>query len=289
MLRPQLVIACGFAAAGSAPTFEPRREHLVIGAVCEMIHMATLVHDDVLDEADVRRRGSTVNRLRGNEAAVILGDYLFSSAYRLCSSLPGSAGQHAALLIGQTGMTLCSGELLQLHHRGDFSLDQATYERIVENKTASLIGTACRLGALASGAAASVGECFNTFGIALGKAFQIQDDLLDLTGNQSLVGKPLHRDAELGKLTLPLIHHLASAAPVARGSTLMLLRETSRTGRGQADQLLDALGSTGSIGYARQHAEALVETARAALGGVPDSAGKRVLMHMSQRVVTRSF
>lgn len=290
MLRPQLVVACGLAAAADKPIGEAiRRDHLVIGAVCEMIHMATLVHDDVLDEADVRRRGATVNRLRGNEAAVILGDYLFSSAYRLCSSLPGPEGQRSALLIGQTGMTLCSGELLQLHHRGNFSLDEPTYLRIVEKKTASLIGAACRLGALASGSSEEVGGRFDAFGLALGTAFQIQDDLLDLTGNQSVVGKPLHRDAELGKLTLPLIHHLAQATQEARGGTLLLLKHTSETGEDHTDRIVEALAATGSIDYARQRAERLVAEARAALDPVPDSPGKRLLMHMAQRVVSRAF
>lgn len=291
MLRPQLVLACGLAASGhSKPgTLPIRPDHIVIGAVCEMIHMATLVHDDVLDEADVRRRGATVNRLRGNEAAVILGDYLFSSAYRLCSTLPGAEGQRAALLIGQTGMTLCSGELLQLHHRGNFSLDEPTYLRIVEKKTASLIGAACRLGALASGVDAPTGDCFNAFGVSLGIAFQIQDDLLDLTGNQSVVGKPLNRDAELGKLTLPVIHHLAHADPDRRGRTLLLLKQVSEQETDHAEHLLNALASTGSVDYARDRAVRLVEEARSSLVDLPETPGKQLLMHMAQRVVARSF
>lgn len=302
MLRPQLVVLCAQAAAQSAaqaapvsPIAEPRvtDEQVIVAAVCEMIHMATLVHDDVLDEADVRRKGSTVNRLRGNEAAVILGDYLFSSAFRLCSTLDS---QQASLLIGATGMALCSGELLQLHHRENFSLDQATYFRIVEQKTASLIATACRLGAmlgspgLASNSApdAALPERFHRFGMAIGVAFQIQDDLLDLTGDQGLVGKPLHRDVELGKLTLPLIHHLATASPDTRGSTLMLLRSAAAISREQLDALTHALHSTGSIAHARAAAESLVERAKDSLAPLADSPEKRLLLFMADQVVTRN-
>lgn len=306
MLRPQLVILSALAASpplhsnllpGSACLTDA---HLTIAAVCEMIHMATLVHDDVLDEADVRRKGATVNRLHGNEAAVILGDYLFSSAYRLCSTLPGETGRQASLLIGQTGMTLCAGELLQLHHRQNLSLDERTYFRIVEQKTASLIAVACRLGAMQSGADAHTADRFHRFGLALGVAFQIQDDLLDLTGDQGVVGKPLHRDVELGKLTLPLIHHLSTASPDLRGRTLLLLRaEANDDGGGGGGlralnapafaALLSALESTGSIAHARQTADDLVSQAKQALAPISESPVRSLLLWVADQVVARSF
>ena len=311
MLRPRLVILCGLAAGAEAVT----DAHVTVAAVCEMIHMATLVHDDVLDEADIRRKGATVNRLRGNEAAVILGDYLFSCAYRLCSTLDS---QHASLLIGETGMALCSGELLQLHHRENLSLDEATYFRIVELKTASLIAVACRLGATLSGADAPSAERFAQFGLCLGVAFQIQDDLLDLTGQEDVVGKPLHRDVELGKLTLPVIHHLAAADAERRGRTLMLLRPDlggvhpgagpagagahgagARGGAGAEngrrtlsvpafDELVDALHATDSIAHARRAAEELVAKAKRALEPVAGSPVKDLLLHMADQVVQRN-
>ena len=321
MLRPRLVILCGLAAGAEAVT----DAHVTVAAVCEMIHMATLVHDDVLDEADIRRKGATVNRLRGNEAAVILGDYLFSCAYRLCSTLDS---QHASLLIGETGMALCSGELLQLHHRENLSLDEATYFRIVELKTASLIAVACRLGATLSGADAPSAERFSQFGLCLGVAFQIQDDLLDLTGQEDVVGKPLHRDVELGKLTLPVIHHLAAADAERRGRTLMLLRPDlggvhpgagpagagahgagahgagahgagARGGAGAEngrrtlsvpafDELVDALHATDSIAHARRAAEELVAKAKRALEPVAGSPVKDLLLHMADQVVQRN-
>jgi octaprenyl-diphosphate synthase len=283
-----------------------------------MIHMATLVHDDVLDEADIRRQGATVNRLRGNEAAVVLGDYVFSAAFRLCSTLDS---QHAALLIGQTGMTLCAGELLQLHHRRNFSIDEPTYFEIVKRKTGSLIAIACRLGALQSlgvprlsepglgvprhsvadsgGPDSDLPTRFENFGLKLGVAFQIQDDLLDLTGDQIIVGKPLRKDAELGKLTLPIIHHLATASPQRRAATLLLLEDfgssssTNTPGRHdesrRAKELLDALESTRSIDHAHATAKRLVDEAKSLLAPIADSPAKQALLAMADQVVTRSW
>jgi octaprenyl-diphosphate synthase len=279
-----------------------------------MIHMATLVHDDVLDDADTRRGGRTVNGLQGNEAAVILGDYLFSAAYRLCATLES---QTPALLIGQTGMMLCAGELLQLAHRGDLSLDQPTYYEIVGRKTASLIAVSCRLGALTTLERAGLGadgvsdvevaereaiaDSFADFGRLLGIAFQIQDDLLDLLGNQATVGKPLGRDAELGKLTLPIIHHLGAASPEQRGRTLLLLDSTGSeaqrsgsggpNGAGAKERLVAALEATGSIDHAREAARELVTDAKRALGGgrLPDTPAKRFLLTMADAVVNRAF
>jgi octaprenyl-diphosphate synthase len=296
MLRPALVILCGMAARASDSAASDSDDavtpaHITIAAVCEMIHMATLVHDDVLDEADIRRKGATVNRLRGNEAAVILGDYLFSCAYRLCSTLDSQA---AALLIGETGMTLCAGELLQLHHRENLSIDEPTYFEIVKRKTGSLIATACKLGALqsrvarrpgADSADSSDSDRFYQMGLKLGIAFQIQDDLLDLTGNQAVVGKPLRKDIELGKLTLPVIHHLATARPDRRVATLQLLEDFTPIA---ARSLTNALETTGSIAHARAVAEQLVEDAKALLTPLADSHAKRTLLVMADQVVTRA-
>jgi len=259
--------------------------HIVVACVCEMIHIATLVHDDVLDDADTRRQSATVNSLRGNEAAVILGDYLFSAAYHLCSQLDDQA---VALLVAQVGMTLCAGELLQLHHRENFSLDEATYYTIVEKKTASLIAAACKLGA--SGAGEPTARRFYDFGIALGIAFQIQDDLLDLTGQERVVGKSLGKDLEKGKLTLPVIHHLAAASPAQRARSLEVLSlaagdSTHRHGA----EVVAALKSTGSIDHARHVAEKFVAKAKLALDPIPDSPAKRVLLGLADAVVARAF
>ncbi len=279
MIRPALVVLSGLAVE---PSDTVSHEHVTIGAVCEMVHMATLVHDDVLDDAETRRGGDSVNSLCGNEAAVILGDYLFSAAYHLCSGLPAST---AALLIAETGMTLCSGELLQLHHRGNYSIDEQTYFEIVERKTASLIAVACRLGSSQAGADAELADRLARFGLRLGVAFQIQDDLLDLLGSARVTGKPVRRDIELGKLTLPLIHHLATAPAKRRGATLSLLEQGSLA---IGDELSTALQSTGSIEHARQTAHDLVDQAKADLDGLADTPARQYLLRMAGAVIERT-
>lgn len=287
MIRPTLVALAGLACdtrARAAVSPELVTERLItLGAVVEMVHLATLVHDDVLDEADQRRAAKTVNRLHGNEAAVILGDYLFSAAYRLCGSLNDA---HATVRIGQTGMTLCAGELLQLHNRGNFSLDEPTYFELIDRKTASLIAVACELGARASGADEPTCTALHAFGTKLGLAFQIQDDLLDLSGDQRVVGKSLGKDAENGKLTLPVIHHLMVASPAQRGSTLKLLQDATADNRAA---LAAAVAQTDSITHSRHVAQTLVSDAKKCLTNLPASPARSLLLVMADAVVQRAF
>jgi octaprenyl-diphosphate synthase len=299
MLRPTLVLACGLAARecpglrteDSALSPQPSSllsdAHTTLAAVVEMIHMATLVHDDVLDESQVRRRGRTVNGLHGNESAVILGDYLIASAYHLCSQLDS---QRTALLVAHISMTLCAGELLQLSRRADFSLDEETYFEIIRRKTASLVALSCRLGAEASGADEGLARRFERFGEKVGAAFQIQDDLLDLTGRQAALGKPVGQDIAKGKLTLPIIHHLAAATPAERGRSLLLIERASAETPDvdAAAALVPRLAATGSVAHSRSTAETLVAEAKAELAPIADSAAKRLLLTMADAVVTRS-
>lgn len=298
MLRPTLVLLCGLAAqpdidaviaSGGDLAALWTEEHVGLAAVVEMVHMATLVHDDVLDEAEVRRRGSTVNALRGNEAAVILGDYLLASAYHLCSSVES---RDAAIAVGDTAMTMASGELLQLHHRDDLSLDEPTYFEILERKTAALIGLSCALGAAASEADEPLVESLRGFGRDMGVAFQIQDDLLDLTGEEAVIGKSVRRDLAKGKLTLPLIHALAHAGPELRGGLLKTVRglgENEASTSAAVDQLVATMRDLGSIEYARDTARRLVRRAKAALGVLPESPVRRFIEFSADAVVSRRF
>ena len=274
MLRPTMVFLCGQA-------FGPVGErHVIVAATCEMIHMATLVHDDVLDEAEVRRKGHTVNHLRGNEVAVMLGDYLISNAFHLCSR----AGDPALnLRLGEVTNTLCEGELVQLSHREDLSLDERTYFEIVRRKTAVLIGACCELGAQLSGAPADAVTALRRFGEGIGVAFQIQDDLLDLEGRQDVVGKSLGRDLEKGKLTLPVIIHLAQASGEVRERTIEAIR--ARDGAA----LLAELTSSGSLAAARSRAVELVAAARTELRHVPAGVSRDALDAAAMAIVHRDF
>lgn len=284
MLRPTMVMLSGLAAGEGVPTL--REAHITVGAVVEMVHMATLVHDDVLDEAETRRGGDTVNRRVGNHAAVILGDYLIARSYHLCSTLDSQA---TALRIGEVTSVVCEGELLQNHHRGDFGVSEATYFAIIERKTASLIAVACELGALHSGAGRETAQRFSDYGHKIGTAFQIQDDLLDLTGSETVVGKTVGRDLETGTLTLPVIHHLEHAGRDERERTLAFLRDPAPIAGERRDAIARALNSTGSIAYARGVAASLVAEAKALLVPVGATPAKAALLGVADAVVARAF
>src|SRR5881296_714456 len=159
MLRPCLVLLSGKACG------ELTDAHVTIATVVEMVHMATLVHDDVLDEAELRRKGATINHLRGNEAAVLLGDFLISHSFHLCSSLDS---QYASRLIGATTNRVCAGELLQIDNRDNIDLDEPTYIEIISRKTASLCAACCRLGAKYSCASEPRIAALETYGLTLG-------------------------------------------------------------------------------------------------------------------------
>jgi octaprenyl-diphosphate synthase len=276
MLRPTLVLVAGLATTDDGTSL--RHEHDIIAATVEMIHMATLVHDDVLDEAAVRRRGETVNFLRGNETAVMLGDYLISNAFHLCSR----AGDPALnLRLGEVTNTLCEGELVQLSRRHDLSLDTETYFEIVRRKTAVLVGAACELGARLSGASTADVAAWRRFGEQLGVAFQIQDDLLDLLGDEATVGKSIGRDLEKGKLTLPMILHIRGTSGAARTAALDAIDAKD----GAA--LRAALTSSGAIDRARLQAVELVEAAKRELPTTRRTGARELLIELADRVVAR--
>ena len=287
MLRPTLVLASSMAAFGHRAADAVFQDAVVtVATVAEMVHMATLVHDDILDEAEMRRRGATINHLRGNEAAVMLGDYLISHAYHLCSSLPSASASRA---IAAATNTVCEGELLQLHHRGDGALAERTYFEIIRRKTASLCGACCRMPAVlaadrADGGSDPVAAALFAYGEKLGIAFQIVDDVLDLTGDTDEVGKTLGRDLAKGKLTLPLIRHLAvtgTPLDLSGPDTAGLDAEAART-------LCDAVVAGDGLDYAREQATALVADAKQALAAaVPDGPARRLMMDLADAVVDR--
>jgi octaprenyl-diphosphate synthase len=285
MLRPMLVLVTGMATCGRNQ--EVTDAHRVVATVAEMVHMATLVHDDILDGADVRRQGATVSHLRGNETAVMLGDYLISHAYHLCSSLPSPL---PARIIADATNTVCEGELLQLANREKWDLDEPTYFEIIRRKTASLCGTCCRLGVLLHDRPGDEARKLYDYGEKLGIAFQIVDDVLDLTGDPGTVGKTLGLDLEKGKLTLPLIHCLATCPPGQRRELLALLSKVgarSELTPTDLEQVRVAVNQTDSLSYAHRRAARLVEQAREQLACLPDSSATAMLHQMAQAVLTR--
>src|SRR5262245_48381818 len=219
-LRPVLLLLTAKACGRVTPA------HVTLGAVVEMIHTATLVHDDVLDGAKVRRRVATVNAVWGTKTSVLLGDYLFTHAFHLASTVDARACQQ----IGAATDRVCEGELCQVLHAGNLDLTEAEYFDVIDGKTAELTACCTRLGAMYAGAPAEVVEAMARFGRYVGQAFQIADDLLDLVGDERATGKSLGTDLEQGKLTLPLIH-LLNAAPeplATRGRQILEAAENHR-------------------------------------------------------------
>jgi octaprenyl-diphosphate synthase len=258
-----------------------KRDHLVLAAVVEMIHTATLVHDDVLDEADMRRHLATVNSRWDNEASVLLGDYLFTHAFYLASTLDTVLG---CRLIGRATNIVCEGELRQKGSRGNFELTEQEYLSIIEGKTAELTAVSCRLGAMFSGASEKLADEMDGFGRDLGIAFQIADDLLDVLGEERTTGKSLGTDFEKQKPTLPVIRALELATPADREELLELLTGDER----RPHLVAPFLERYDALDYARDRAATFADSARRRLDLLPKSPARDILTLMTQFVVSRS-
>lgn len=275
MLRPALTLLTARACGGITPA------HITLAAVFEMVHMATLVHDDVLDEAELRRLAPTVNAMTDNETAVLLGDFLISHAYHLCSSLDS---QQASRAVSACTNTVCEGELLQVHHRGNWNLTEQEYLDIVSRKTASLISVVCRLGAQHVPADPETIEALESFGMHIGVAFQVVDDVLDLAGLENEVGKTLGLDIHGGKVTLPLIHTLKTATP----QDARLLKQLAGESRNDSRRHIRELLADG-IEYAMHFAEQRVQAACTCLEGLPASPARDSLRAMAEFIIERRF
>ena len=276
-LRPALLLLTAQACGGIRP------EHPVLAAVVEMIHTATLVHDDILDEALVRRHASTVNAEWGNESAVLIGDYFFTHAFHLAASLETTL---ACRWIGRATNLVCEGEMQQVSNRGNLDLDETAYYAIVRGKTAELTAVSCRLGAHYAGASAEIADAMDGFGRDLGVAFQIADDVLDLWGDERTTGKTLGTDLEKQKLTLPVIRLLAI---LPRVEAARLRDELAHPDSDVRRTLRPLLESSGALQYAWDKAQHFADSARAALDLLPETRAREVLRQLSQYVVRRAY
>lgn len=270
MIRPALVLLSGLSCGGIT------EEHVRAAAIVEMIHNATLLHDDVVDEGTSRRGVPTLNRLCGNESAVLLGDFLLSKVLRLCVGLDG----RMAKMIASAAARTCEGELRQIAQRGNWQISESEYIGIIAEKTAALFGAACGLGAMLAGASEPQMQILSDYGRNTGIAFQITDDLLDLTGDRNKTGKSVGSDLDKGKLTLPMIH-LLDTAGVKAGKTL-------HANRRQRAKLLTCLRNNGCLAYAQNRAQEFAQRAIAALGGIGENAGREALIETARFVVRRT-
>ena len=274
-LRPMLVMLAGRA------TGTIGADHHQLAAIVEFIHTSTLLHDDVVDESDLRRGRSTANAIWGNAASVLVGDFLYSRSFQLMVELDRMPVMR---ILADTTNRIAEGEVLQLLHVRNPDTDEAAYLNVIERKTAVLFAAGTRLGALASGADEATQQALYDYGMQLGYAFQIADDVLDYSGDADALGKNLGDDLAEGKATLPLIHAMAQATPDVRAR----LRAAIETGDvGALPDVLAAIEAAGSLDYSRARALEYAEAAERALDGLTDNDAVAALRGLARYAVER--
>ena len=276
-LRPMLVALAG-RATGAAGA-----RHHQLAAIIEFIHTSTLLHDDVVDESDLRRGRSTANALWGNAPSVLVGDFLYSRSFQLMVELDSMPVMQ---LLADTTNRIAEGEVLQLLHVHNPDIDEAAYLGVIERKTAVLFAAGTRLGAMASVADEPVQQALYDYGLQLGHAFQIADDVLDYGGDAATLGKNLGDDLAEGKATLPLIHAMARADDATRAS-LRAVVEHGDTGA--MPQVLAAIEAAGSLEYSRGRARDYAAAAEAALDGLAENEAVAALRGLARYAVERGY
>lgn len=274
-LRPALLLLSAKAIG------QTTSEHLILAAVVEIIHTATLIHDDVLDKAQLRRHLETSNARWDNQASVLLGDYLFTHAFFLASTLDST---FACSTIGKATNTVCEGELRQVRSCNNFEMDEVEYLDIIDAKTAALCACACRLGAHFAGASEECVDLCARYGRNLGIAFQIIDDLLDVTGNESTAGKSLGTDLDQNKPTLPLIHVLSHLPQQRRVQVL----EDVNSGADGREILAPLLDRFDTYQYVRDKARWYADQAIHQINGMADNEASQVLQQLPNFVLHRA-
>lgn len=277
LVRPALALLSAAAAGGAD------KQRIWLAGTVELIHIASLIHDDVIDAADLRRGTSTVNVLWGNQVAVLLGDYLFATAFDLVSRI---RHPDVAPTIAQAAVSMSQAEIQAVKVGGEPHQDEATYFAIIDGKTAQLFSAACRAGALIAGASPAVVAALATFGREWGMSFQITDDALDFTGDPQALGKPIGSDIDAGKVTLPVIAALRQATDADRGRLRALVRGAS--GDGALGELRALLERYGAIRHALDVARTFADRAAAALDAVPASPAKASLQDLAAFVLVRA-
>lgn len=255
-LRPTLIALAG-GAVGSL-----NDDSVTVAVIIEMIHLATLVHDDIMDEARIRRRRATLSTKWGNEVAVLLGDCLFAHALKLAAGLPTN---EVSRLVASASGRVCAGEILQTHRRRRWTVGRADYFKVIEMKTAELFALACDLGARLSGGSEAEVEALRRYGLSLGTAYQIYDDCLDLYGAEAEAGKSLGTDLASGKVTLPLIVCLERASEADRQQLIGWLESWQPANFGNVRALLELHGA---LDESRRVIEEFLNAAESALSSI---------------------
>lgn len=279
-LRPVLTFLSAMAVRGATHGGGLGDDVVTVAKVVELLHTATLVHDDVLDSANVRRRIPTVNQMAGVEVAVLLGDYIYAKAFHMAVQLPDPT---AARWLAETVRVICQGEITQVLHRFDFQWTEPRYFQVIAEKTASLYAAACRLGGHYAGGLEGRLRALEEYGLELGIAFQIIDDCLDLDGDERVVGKSLGTDLAKGKITLPLLY-LMQQGPDAADRLRALLGKTEAEG---LRRLRSEFPLEHAVAYAMQEAERRIAKAQASLSVLPAGPARDALHQLAGYVLTR--
>lgn len=274
-LRPMLLLLAARSLGHAGPDAHQ------LAAVIEFIHTATLLHDDVVDESDLRRGRKTANALWGNAPSVLVGDFLYSRSFQLMVELDRI---EVMRILADTTNAIAEGEVLQLLHVRNPDTDEAAYLRVIERKTAVLFAAATRLGALLAGADADLQQRLHDYGMNLGYAFQIADDVLDYSADEADLGKHLGDDLAEGKATLPLIHAIAHSPPEVAARLRVIVKNGDASAM---PDVLAAINATGSLDYSRARANEYAEAAERALEGLEDNDGVAALRGLAHYAVDR--
>jgi octaprenyl-diphosphate synthase len=277
MLRPGVALLSGKCCG------QITDEHIRIAAIFEIIHNATLVHDDVVDQSRMRRGRESVNHVYGNESAVLLGDFLLSKVFKMCAELRPEVAKEIATAAART----CEGELNQNIRKADWRMNEAEYLEIITDKTGAIFSSCCRLGAFLAGAGRDEEQHLAQFGLAVGTAFQIVDDLLDITGDRVQIGKNLGSDFERAKPTLPLIHFLSSIQQDQKAQLLSWVNSDASI-ESVAYAIREMLDKAGSLQYAKRRAEQFIDESIQSLQILPDSRAKAALIDTAQFILNRA-
>lgn len=276
-LRPALVIL-------SAGVFGyTGKHHHQLAAVVEFIHTATLLHDDVVDESALRRNNATANALFGNAASVLVGDFLYSRAFQMMVEVNS---MRVMQVLADATNVIAEGEVLQLLNCRDPNVEEDNYLRVIRYKTAKLFEAATRLGAIIGNATEEEENAMAVYGMHLGTAFQLIDDLLDYSGDHQDTGKNLGDDLAEGKPTLPLIYAMRTGSPE---QTSVIRKAIETGGESGFDSILTIIEETGALNYAKQRAYYEVEIAAKAISQLRDSHYKDCLLQLAEFSVTRNY
>ena len=255
--------------------------HVLLAAVVEFIHTATLLHDDVVDESDLRRGRKTANAAFGNAASVLVGDFLYSRSFQMMVDVDRMPVMR---ILADATNTIAEGEVLQLLNCNDPDVDEPRYLQVIRYKTARLFEAAARLGAVLADAGAPAEAAAAEFGRRVGTAFQLIDDVLDYSGVTADIGKNVGDDLREGKPTLPLIHVMAHGSPEQRA----LVRDAIRDGATEHfDAILQAVRATGALEYTRRRAREEADAGVATLTQVPPSEHRAALLAIAEHAVNR--